>query len=97
MAHEKVDTLGKATRHNLLLKAECACGNVRYCRSANLMTVYGGAADPFKLKFDCSRCKPDIKLTLLELHPDHLPRKLVIHKPMKVDGKIVWHTERFRP
>jgi hypothetical protein len=36
MAHEKIDTLGKATRHNMLLKVECGCGNVRYCRSADL-------------------------------------------------------------
>ncbi|TPJ82297.1 hypothetical protein [Mesorhizobium sp. B2-6-2] len=97
MTQEKVDTLGKATRHNLLLKVECTCGNVRYCRSADLMMVYGGSADPLKLKFDCSRCKPEIKLTHLELHPEHRPRKLVVHKPMKIDGKIVWHTERFRP
>ena len=96
MAHEKIDTLGKATRHNMLLKVECGCGNVRYCRSADLMMVYGGGADPFKLKFDCSRCKPDIKLTLLELL-EHLPKKMVIHKPIKVDGKVIWHTERFRP
>ncbi|ESX46877.1 hypothetical protein X762_20150 [Mesorhizobium sp. LSHC426A00] len=30
---------GKATRHNMLVKAECSCGNVRYCRSADLMMV----------------------------------------------------------
>ncbi|WP_245499150.1 hypothetical protein [Mesorhizobium sp. M1A.F.Ca.ET.072.01.1.1] len=77
-----IDTLGKATRHNMLLKVECACGNVRYCRSADLMMVYGGGANPFRLRFDCSRCKPEIKVTLVEVHPEHLPRKLVIHKPM---------------
>lgn len=32
MAHDPIDTLGKATRHNMLVKAECSCGNVRYCR-----------------------------------------------------------------
>ncbi|WP_292390872.1 hypothetical protein [Mesorhizobium sp.] len=58
------------------------------------MMVYGGGANPFRLKFDCSRCKPDIKVTLVEVHPEHLRRKLVIHKPMKVDGKIVWYTRR---
>jgi len=96
MAHEPIDTLGKATRHNMLVKAECTCGNVFYCRSADLMMVYGGGVDPLRLKFDCSRCKPKIKITLLEVHPEHLPKHLVIHKPMKIDGKIVWHTERFR-
>lgn len=67
MAHEPIDTLGKATRHKMLVKAECSCGNVRYCRSADLMMVYGGGVDPLKLKFDCSRCKPQIKITLLEV------------------------------
>jgi hypothetical protein len=96
-AHDPIDTLGKATRHNMLVKAECSCGNVRYCRSADLMMVYGGGADPMRLKFDCSRCKPDIKITLLEVHPEHLPKRLMIHKPMKgPDGRIHWHTERFR-
>ncbi|MER9301940.1 hypothetical protein [Mesorhizobium sp. M0496] len=96
MAHEPIDTLGKATRHNMLVKAECSCGNVRYCRSADLMMVYGGGADPQTLKFDCGRCKPQIKITLLEVHPEHLPKRLMIHKPMKVGGKITWYTERFR-
>jgi len=45
MAHEPIDTLGKATRHNMLVKAECTCGNVFYCRSADLMMVYGGGVD----------------------------------------------------
>lgn len=69
MAHDPIDTLGKA-RHNMLVKAECSCGNVRYCRSAVLMMVYGGGFDPPKLEFDCSRCKPEIKVTLLEVHTE---------------------------
>ncbi|RUV04129.1 hypothetical protein EOB36_03610 [Mesorhizobium sp. M6A.T.Cr.TU.017.01.1.1] len=69
MAHDPIDTLGKA-RHNMLIKAECSCGNVRYCRSADLTMVYGGGFGPLKLEFDCSRCKPEIKVTLLEVHPE---------------------------
>lgn len=38
--------------------------------------VYGGGVDPLKLKFDCSRCKPTVKITLLEVHPEHLPKRL---------------------
>ncbi|RWB35010.1 MAG: hypothetical protein EOQ41_07285 [Mesorhizobium sp.] len=35
--------------------------------------------------------------SLLEAHPEHLPKRLMIHKPMKgPDGKIHWFTERFR-
>ncbi|MER8576118.1 hypothetical protein NKH19_28500 [Mesorhizobium sp. M1338] len=58
--------------------------------------VYGGGVDPPSLKFDCSNCKPQVKITLLEVHPEHLPKRLMIHKPMKIDGKICLHTERFR-
>ncbi|MER9999043.1 hypothetical protein NKJ90_09415 [Mesorhizobium sp. M0051] len=47
-----------------------------------------GGVDPLKLKFDCSQCKPEIKITLLEIHPEHLPKRLMIHKPMKVDGTL---------
>ncbi|WP_224679177.1 hypothetical protein [Mesorhizobium sp. BR1-1-9] len=77
----------------MLVKVECSCGNVRYCRSADLMMVCGGGVDPLKLKFDCNRCKPEIKVTLLEVHPEHLPKRLMIHKPMKIGGKITWHTD----
>jgi hypothetical protein len=38
---------------------------------ADLMMVYGGGVDPQTLKFDCSRCKPQIKITLLEVHPEY--------------------------
>ncbi|MER8956749.1 hypothetical protein NKH98_29475 [Mesorhizobium sp. M0833] len=95
MALEPIVTPGKATRHNKLGKAECSCGNVPYCRSADLMMVYGGGVDPLTLRFDCSRCKPTGKITLLEVHPEHLPKRLIIQKPMKIDGKIHWTTERF--
>ena len=50
MAHDPIDTLGKATRHNMLVKAECSCGDVRYCRSADLMMVYGGGVDPTEVR-----------------------------------------------
>ncbi|RWI10356.1 MAG: hypothetical protein EOQ92_33210 [Mesorhizobium sp.] len=41
------------------------------------MVYGGGGADPLKLKFDCSRCKPTVKITLLEVHPEHLPKRLM--------------------
>ncbi|WP_240547321.1 hypothetical protein [Mesorhizobium tianshanense] len=43
------------------------------------MMVYGGGVDPLKLKFDCSRCKATVKIALLEVHPEHLPKRLLIH------------------
>jgi hypothetical protein len=95
MAHDPSDTLGKATRHNMLVKAECSCGNVRYCRSADLMMVYGGGVDPLKLKFDCSRCKPTVKITLLEVHPEHLPKRLRSTSQI-VDGSTGLETFKVR-
>ncbi|WP_246677617.1 hypothetical protein [Mesorhizobium sp. B2-3-12] len=53
------------------------------------MKVYGGGIDPLRLKFDCNRCRPSIKVTLLEVHAEHLAKRLMIHKPMRVDGEIV--------
>jgi hypothetical protein len=32
----------------------------------------------------------------LEVHPEHLPKHLMVHKPMKVGGKIELFVERFR-
>lgn len=59
------------------------------------MMVYGGCGS-LKLKFDFNRCKAADQNRASEVHPEHLPKPLIIHKPMKIDGKIVWHTERFR-
>jgi hypothetical protein len=84
----------------MLVKAECSWGNVRYCRSADLMMVYGGDVDPMKLKFDCSRCTPDIKIPLLEVRPEHLPKRLMIHKPMKMEkssGTLSGSGDDWRP
>ncbi|MBZ9774992.1 hypothetical protein [Mesorhizobium sp. CO1-1-8] len=47
------------------------------------MMVFGGGFDPLKLKFNCNRCKPQVKITLLEVHPEHLPKRLMIHKPWR--------------
>ena len=32
----------------------------------------------------------------LEVHPEHPLERLMIHKPVKVDNKITWYTERLR-
>ena len=82
----------RALRRRLLRKFNLGGGLL----DDHLMMVYGGGVDPLKLKFDCSRCKPTVKITLLEVHPEHLPKRLMIHKPMKIDGKIHWTTARFR-
>lgn len=48
---------GKATRHNMLAKAECSRGKVRrYCRSADVMMVYG--VGPAIASRTCSTASP---------------------------------------
>ena len=92
-----IDTLGKAVRHNMLVMSECSCGNVRYYRAYDLMMAFGGGRSPFGLPFTCTRCKPRIKVKVFEPDPDHLPKQLIVHKPMKgPDGKVAWVAERFR-
>lgn len=92
-----IDTLGKAVRDNLLVMSECDCGNVRYYRAYDLMMAFGGGRNPFALPFTCTRCKPKVKVRLIEPDPDHMPKRLMVHKPMQgPDGKIAWITERYR-
>lgn len=93
-----INTIGKAVRHNMLVVAECECGNVRYYRAADLMMVFGGGRDPMGLPFTCDRCKPQIKVKLLEPNSDFLPRRLIVHKPIKdpSSGRVKWVKESRR-
>lgn len=91
-----IKSLGEASRHHMLIKAECACGNVKHYRASDLMMQYGGGRDPFALKFKCTSCKPlPFKISLVEVHLDR-PPKVMIWKPFKFDGKTQWMPERFK-
>lgn len=92
-----IDTIGKAVKHNMLIRTECECGNVRYFRAYDLMMTFGGGHSLYSLPFDCKRCKPKITVKAFEADPEYLPKRLIVHKPVKEpNGKLTWVAERFR-
>lgn len=91
-----IDTLGKAARHGMIVRAECGCGNVRYFRALDLVQVAGAGRDPRSLSFRCTKCRPPpVVVTVLELDRDRMPR-IDVHAPRSVDGRTAWHRERLR-
>jgi len=91
-----IDTLGRAARHNMIVRVECVCGNIRYYRAMDLATVAGAGCDPRDLPFRCTRCRPrPPRVTVLELDRDRMPR-IDVWEPHKTDGKIKWMPTRLR-
>ncbi len=94
---QPIDTLGKAVRRGMLVKAYCnRCGNARLYRASDLMMIYGGGRDPLALKFRCKACEPDISITLVDVDLDRA-RGAIIHEPLIEDGKAVaWTINRLK-
>lgn len=94
-----IDSLGKAGRFGMIVRAECAsCGNTRFYRATDLALHFGIRRDPQSLHFRCDRCVPKVIITVLEIHQDRLPKMTVWrpHPPLKPDGPVVWMPERLR-
>ena len=84
-----LDTLGKAVRHNMLVRTECqVCGNVALYRASDLMMLYGGGRNPFELPFKCRKCKPGVKVSLVEFDHDR-PPKMPVLRPVWRGQKII--------
>ena len=90
-----IDTLGKAARHGMILRADCGCGNIRYFRCSDLASVLGGGRDPRSVKFRCEACRPKVKVTVLELDRDRMP-KITVWKPDIASGSLKWRPERLK-
>jgi len=91
---QSIDTLAKAARHGMIVRAECACGNVRYYRAMDLALEIGGRRDPRSISFRCTRCKPNpVTVTVLELDRDRMP-KIEVWEPQRHGGKTVWMPRR---
>lgn len=94
-----IDTLGKAARHGMIVRAACeACGNTRFYRASDLMLHFGGGRDPRSLKFRCDRCRPKIVVTVLEVDADRMP-KIMVYKPEPLltgAGPVVWMPSRLK-
>ncbi|WP_312795516.1 hypothetical protein [Tianweitania sp.] len=65
---QAIDTLGKALRHQMVLRVECtSCRRQRYYQTASLANIYGAGRDPLRLQIACEECvPPPQKLMLLE-------------------------------
>jgi hypothetical protein len=94
-----IDTLGKAARHGMIIRAECqGCGNARFYRASDLMMHFGGGRDPRSLKFRCDRCRPKVVVTVLEVDYDRLA-KITVYKPeppLRGEGPVVWMPSRLK-
>lgn len=85
-----IDTLGKAARHGMIVRAECSCGNIRYYRAMDLALEVGSGRDPRSLRFRCTRCRPNpVTVTVLELDRDRMPR-IEVWEPREVNGRKTW-------
>lgn len=92
-----IDTLARAARHGMLVRASCFCGNQRYYRASDLAMVVGGGRDPRSLRFRCNRCeKPSTAVTVIEVDLDRIGT-LKVWKPVTApDGATVWMPERLK-
>ena len=61
-----IDTLHKAVRHKMLVRVRCSCGNQRDFAAIDLLMRFGGGRDPRNLVFRCRKCRPTIKVELIE-------------------------------
>ncbi|MFC6488050.1 hypothetical protein [Nitratireductor sp. GCM10026969] len=93
---QPIDTLGKAARLGMLVRAECPCGNVRHFLATDLMMLLGGGRDPITLKFRCTRCRPKTRISLVEVDWDRPPR-VSIDKPIFKERRVVgWMQQRLK-
>ena len=94
-----IDTLGKAARHNMIVRAECrSCGNARFYRASDLAMHFGGGRDVRSLKFRCQRCEPKVDVSVIEIDTDRLPR-LTVSAPVAPDrgrGPSDWIPTRLK-
>lgn len=92
-----IDTLARAARHGMLVRATCVCGNQRHYRAGDLATLVGGGRDPRSLRFRCSQCdrKPST-VAVIEVDLDRVG-VLRVWKPVSAgDGTTAWTPERLK-
>lgn len=92
-----IDTLTRAARHGMLVRAACRCGNQRHYRAGDLALLFGGGRDPRSLRFRCSQCdrKPPT-VAIIEVDLDRTGA-LTVWKPVAMpDGATAWTPERLK-
>ena len=93
-----IDTLARAARHGMIVQAECtACGNVRHFNATDLSRHFGGGRDPLTLRFECRRCRPEVKVRVIEIDHDRRPAITVwVPQPAPDGGRLRWVAKRLR-
>ena len=92
-----IDSIGKAARHGMIVRAECQCGNLRYFKARDLLPLVGSARPLQSIRFSCRQCRPNrITVTALEIDADRLPRILVWRPEMRQVTGIVWTPHKLR-
>lgn len=93
---QPIDTIGKAVRRGMLVKAECRrCSNSRYYRAYDLMMVFGGGRDPLTLPFVC-KCRAEVSILLVDVDLDRM-RSAIVYEPFWKDGKVAaWMPTRLK-
>lgn len=92
-----IDTLARAARHGMLVRATCMCGNQRHYRAGDLAALVGGGRDPRALRFRCSQCdRAPSAIAVIEVDFDRIGA-LKVWKPLSTpDGTTAWTPERLR-
>jgi hypothetical protein len=80
-----IDTLGKASRHNMLVLVECRlCHRQAKFLAHDLAAFYGYATPPGALPFRCEACNTrDCKVMLTERDFER-NHEMVVWRPMKI-------------
>jgi hypothetical protein len=94
---QPIDTIGKAVRRGMFVRATCRrCCNFRCYRASDLMMVFGGGGDPLTLPFACKVCRADVSILLINVDLDRM-RSATVYEPFWMDGKVVaWMATRLR-
>jgi hypothetical protein len=94
---QPIDTIGKAVRRGMFVKATCRrCGSFRCYKASDLMMVFGGGRDPLTLNFRCGQCQHGIDVTLIDVDLDRM-RSATVYEPFWMGGNVVaWMATRLR-
>jgi hypothetical protein len=92
-----IDSLSKAARHGMLIRAECECGNRQFFRASDLAMIVRGDPDYRAVRFQCTRCRPKITVEAIAVDRDRLPRIMVNEPVWGENFKVMgWTTTRLK-
>ena len=79
-----IDTVGRAARHDMLIRVECGhCRHVGHLRARDVARVVGQGRSIGTLRFVCSRCNARAAKALPMEYDRDRPPKVMIWVPME--------------